>query len=64
MEALILLLISICLLSMYGFVYVSFRLVGETKNEEERGQFRNSFLVLLMLLLVSGSSVFFLIFSS
>ncbi|MFC0561789.1 hypothetical protein [Halalkalibacter alkalisediminis] len=64
MEALILLLISICLLSTYGFIYVSSRLVGNMRNEEERGQFRNSFFVLLTLLLISGTSVLFLIFSS
>lgn len=64
MEALILLLISICLLSTYGVVYVSFRLAGHTRNEEERGQFRNSFMVLLTLLLVSGTFALFLLFSS
>jgi hypothetical protein len=61
MEALILLLISICLLSMYGFVYVSFRLVGNFRKEGEREQFRNSFFVLLTLLVTSGISVVFLI---
>ena len=64
MEALILLLISICLLSMYGFVYVSVQLVGNTRNEEERGQFKHSFFMLLTMLLISGTSVLFLIFSS
>ncbi|WP_035665185.1 hypothetical protein [Halalkalibacter akibai] len=62
MEALILLLISICLLSLYGFVYVTFRLVGHSR-KEEKNQFRNSFYVLLFFSIVSGISVILLLTS-
>ncbi|MCL7746998.1 MULTISPECIES: hypothetical protein [Halalkalibacter] len=62
MEALILLMISVCLLSLYGLVYVSLRLVGNVKSCE-KAQFRNSLLVMLVLLLISGVSATFLIMS-
>ncbi|ARK29170.1 hypothetical protein [Halalkalibacter krulwichiae] len=63
MEALILLLISVCLLSLYGLVYVSFRLVGNSKNTVEKKQFRNSLVAMLALFVVSGISVILLVTS-
>ncbi|MDT8862019.1 hypothetical protein N0O92_17555 [Alkalihalobacillus sp. MEB130] len=60
MEALILLMVSVCLLSLYGLVYVSIRLVGDVRSNE-RTEFRNSLLIMLVLLLVSGTTAIFLI---
>ncbi|MFC0473687.1 hypothetical protein ACFFHM_25045 [Halalkalibacter kiskunsagensis] len=63
MEALILLLLSVCLLSLYGLIYVSVRLAGNIQNEEKK-QFRNSFLTMLILLLCSGAFATLLLISS
>lgn len=60
MEAFILLLISVCLLSIYGFIYVSYRLVRKVK-QEERSQFKKTFFILLFLAVLSGSSATWLV---
>ncbi len=60
MEAFILLLISICLLSIYGFVYVSLQLLSKVR-QEEHIQFKKTFIVLFVILLMSGSSAMLLV---
>ncbi|TWI56217.1 hypothetical protein [Halalkalibacter nanhaiisediminis] len=60
MEAIILLLISACLLSAYGFIYVSLRLARKVRKDERR-QFKTTFIVLLFILLISGSSAAMLV---
>ncbi|GAE25887.1 hypothetical protein JCM9140_1908 [Halalkalibacter wakoensis JCM 9140] len=60
MEALILLLISVCLLSLYGLVYVSIRLVGDVKSNE-KNEFKQSLFYMITFLLISGLSVAFLL---
>lgn len=62
MEAVILLLISVCLLSIYGFVYVSLRLRSKVRHDEQ-SQFKRTFIVLLILVLISGSSAAMLVLS-
>lgn len=56
MEAFILLLLSVFLVSVYGIGYVSLRLVKQVKKEEKR-LFYRTFIVLLALCLLSGTSV-------
>ncbi|MET3505869.1 hypothetical protein [Halalkalibacter oceani] len=60
MEAFILLLISVCLLSIYGFIYVSYRLLRKVK-QEEKSQFKKTFVILLFLAVLSGSSATWLV---
>ena len=60
MEAVILLLISVCLLSVYGFVYVSLRLRSQVR-QDEQSQLKRTFIVLLILVLISGSSATMLV---
>ncbi|KHF42044.1 hypothetical protein [Halalkalibacter okhensis] len=62
MEALILLMVSVCLLSLYGLIYVTLRLIGNA-GSYEKSQFRSSLLVMLVLLIISGVSATFLIMS-
>ncbi|NEU31512.1 hypothetical protein GN156_12130 [bacterium LRH843] len=61
MDALILLLISVCLLSSYGFIFVSVRLYR--MKQERQNQYRKSFVVFLCLIIISGSSATMLILS-
>ncbi|MCM3712638.1 hypothetical protein M3202_00955 [Alkalihalobacillus oceani] len=60
MEAFILLLISVCLLSIYGFIYVAYRLLRKVK-QEEKSQFKKTFVILLFLAVLSGSSATWLV---
>lgn len=63
MEALILLLISICLLTTYGFIYVASRLIKERRKELNDPFYRIS-LLFLAILVASGSCAAVLIIYS
>jgi hypothetical protein len=63
MDALILLLLSICLVTVYGLIYVAVRLADNIKSEEKK-QFRITFLTMLILILCSGGGATFLLIYS
>jgi len=60
MDAIILLLISIFVVSLYGFIYVTYQLMHNIRLNNHK-QFIRSFFVLLTVVIGSGSSVYYLL---
>lgn len=63
MEAFTFLLLSIFLITLYGFIYVAHRLRKEN-SLEERIQFKRSFFIFSIILILTGSSIALLVYLS